>query len=114
VGLEPDSITGRSERSHGRVRQRTVTLVPGTQDDRDAYDRLLRYVDTSDGIDVGLALIKANLAISRYDSRDGYGRHDRQEVYVAADGLESPPIIMGHSAGEVFTQILLDHGPTAA
>src|SRR5687767_2946726 len=24
--------------------------------------------------------------------------------------LDSPPIIMGHSAGGVFTQILLDHG----
>src|SRR6476646_7678784 len=28
--------------------------------------------------------------------------------------LESPPIIMGHSAGGVFTQILLDHGFGAA
>jgi pimeloyl-ACP methyl ester carboxylesterase len=30
------------------------------------------------------------------------------------DGLESPPIIMGHSAGGVLTQILLDHGYGAA
>jgi pimeloyl-ACP methyl ester carboxylesterase len=29
-------------------------------------------------------------------------------------GLASPPIIMGHSAGGVFTQILLDHGFGAA
>ncbi|GAA1019401.1 hypothetical protein Aple_048840 [Acrocarpospora pleiomorpha] len=29
-------------------------------------------------------------------------------------GLETPPIIMGHSAGGVFTQILLDHGYGAA
>ena len=29
-------------------------------------------------------------------------------------GLDSPPIIMGHSAGGVFTQILLDHGFGAA
>ncbi|MEV0617439.1 alpha/beta hydrolase [Nonomuraea sp. NPDC050404] len=29
-------------------------------------------------------------------------------------GLENPPIIMGHSAGGVFTQILLDHGFGAA
>src|SRR3954464_1118965 len=28
--------------------------------------------------------------------------------------LDSPPIIMGHSAGGVFTQILLDHGYGAA
>jgi alpha-beta hydrolase superfamily lysophospholipase len=26
------------------------------------------------------------------------------------DGVDSPPILMGHSAGGVFTQILLDHG----
>ena len=30
------------------------------------------------------------------------------------DGLDSPPIIMGHSAGGVLTQILLDHGFGAA
>jgi pimeloyl-ACP methyl ester carboxylesterase len=30
------------------------------------------------------------------------------------DGLDAPPIIMGHSAGGVFTQILLDHGYGAA
>ncbi|GAA4905807.1 pimeloyl-ACP methyl ester carboxylesterase [Nonomuraea thailandensis] len=29
-------------------------------------------------------------------------------------GLDTPPIIMGHSAGGVFTQILLDHGYGAA
>src|SRR3712207_6887649 len=28
--------------------------------------------------------------------------------------LDSPPIIMGHSAGGLFTQILLDHGYGAA
>ncbi len=28
--------------------------------------------------------------------------------------LEGPPIIMGHSAGGLFTQILLDHGYCAA
>jgi len=62
-----------------------VTLVAGAQDDRDRYDRVLRYLDTEDGIDVGLALIEAHRAISRYDSRDGYGRHDREDLYVAAD-----------------------------
>ena len=30
------------------------------------------------------------------------------------DGLDSPPILIGHSAGGVFTQILLDHGFGAA
>ena len=64
---------------------KTVTLTPGAQDDRDAYDRLLRYVDTADGIDVGLAQLEASQAISRYNSRDGYGRHDREDSYIAAD-----------------------------
>ena len=31
-----------------------------------------------------------------------------------AGGLDSPPILIGHSAGGVFTQILLDHGFGAA
>ncbi|MFP4636620.1 MAG: thermonuclease family protein [Nitriliruptoraceae bacterium] len=62
----------------------TVELVAGARDDRDAYDRLLRYVDV-DGVDVELELIEAGLAVARYDSRDGYGRHDREDAYVAAD-----------------------------
>src|ERR1043166_3472672 len=37
---------------------------------------------------------------------------ERLEAIVAV--LESPPIIIGHSAGGVFTQILLDHGFGAA
>lgn len=61
-----------------------VALTPGARDDRDRYDRLLRYLDTGD-IDAGLYLIEQGLAIARYDSRDGYGRHPREGVYVAAD-----------------------------
>jgi pimeloyl-ACP methyl ester carboxylesterase len=37
---------------------------------------------------------------------------DRLESIVG--GLESPPILMGHSAGGVFVQVLLDHGFGAA
>ena len=62
-----------------------VVLVPGAQDDVDRYGRLLRYVDTAGGTDVGLAQITGQQAIARYDSRDGYGRHDREDQYVAAD-----------------------------
>ncbi|MQC48565.1 MAG: hypothetical protein DWG77_05660, partial [Chloroflexi bacterium] len=61
-----------------------ITLVPGARDDRDRYDRLLRYLDVG-ATDAGLELIKAGLAIARYDSRDGYGRHTREDAYVAAD-----------------------------
>ena len=33
-----------------------------------------------------------------------------EHLEAVVGGLDSPPIIMGHSAGGVFTQILLDHG----
>lgn len=62
----------------------TVTLVAGARDDRDRYGRLLRYLDVGT-VDAGLELIRAGLAIARYDSRDGYGRHAREDEYVAAD-----------------------------
>jgi endonuclease YncB( thermonuclease family) len=66
------------------VQGEQVDLVAGARDDRDRYDRILRYVDVG-GRDAGLALIDQGLAIARYDSRDGYGRHDRETAYVAAD-----------------------------
>jgi endonuclease YncB( thermonuclease family) len=66
-------------------------LVSGRQvrlgrsdEDRDHYGRLLRYVDVA-GTDAGLRLIHRGLAIARYDSRDGYGFHPREPRYVAAD-----------------------------
>lgn len=61
----------------------TVGLSPGAVDDRDRYGRMLRYVEVG-GVDVGLALIEKGLAVARYDSRDGYGRHPREAAYVAA------------------------------
>ena len=61
-----------------------MVLVRGTSKNLDKFDRYLRYVEIS-GIDVGLQLIKAGLAIARYDSRDGYGKHDREAQYVLAD-----------------------------
>jgi len=69
---------------------RDVTLVPGAVEDADRYGRLLRYVDVGT-IDAGLSLIQDGWAIARYDSRDGYGRHPREEVYVAAD-LAAPDL----------------------
>ncbi|MFA9445462.1 thermonuclease family protein [Egicoccus sp. AB-alg6-2] len=68
---------------------RQVDLVAGARDDRDRYDRLLRYLDV-DGTDAGLRLIERGLAIARYDSRDGHGRHDREDAYVAADRVDGP------------------------
>ena len=66
------------------LRKEPVVLVRGTSKNLDKFDRYLRYVEIS-GIDVGLQLIKAGLAIARYDSRDGYGKHDREAQYVLAD-----------------------------
>lgn len=69
---------------------REVTLVPGAVDDADRYGRLLRYVDVGP-VDAGLRLIEDGWAIARYDSRDGYGRHAREDTYVAAD-LAAPDL----------------------
>jgi endonuclease YncB( thermonuclease family) len=78
-----------SELMASLVLDRTVELVAGTRDDRDRFGRILRYVDV-DGVDAGLELVRAGLAITRYDSRDGYGRHDREDTYIAADqGLDN-------------------------
>lgn len=63
---------------------RQVSLVPGATEDADRYGRLLRYVDIGSA-DAGLSLIEDGWAIARYDSRDGYGRHPREDAYVRAD-----------------------------
>lgn len=63
---------------------RQVSLVPGAIEDSDRYGRILRYVDVGSR-DAGLSLIEDGWAIARYDSRDGYGRHPREEAYVTAD-----------------------------
>lgn len=65
------------------ILDKQVRLVE-SDEDRDKYDRLLRYIDVGK-VDAGLQLIKKGLAIARYDSRDGYGRHPREGRYIAAD-----------------------------
>jgi len=65
-----------------------VTLVVGSSDDRDRYDRLLRYVEVEvDGatVDAGLRQLEQGLAAEVYDSRIGYPPHDREDAYIAAD-----------------------------
>jgi endonuclease YncB( thermonuclease family) len=64
----------------------SITLVPGARDDVDRYGRLLRYVEAN-GVDLDLKMIESGHAIARYDGRDGYGVHPRQDAYVAADDL---------------------------
>jgi micrococcal nuclease len=77
------------------VLDQDVRLTAGARDDRDRYDRILRYIDIGE-TDAGLDLIQQGLAIARYDSRDGYGRHPRQDTYVAADNATE------HTCGVTF------------
>lgn len=90
-------FTAAAEALSRLVLNQRVTLVAGARDDRDRYDRILRYLDAEFG-DAGLQLIRDGLAVARYDSRDGYGRHAREDAYVAADavtgqlcGVDNPP-----------------------
>ena len=55
-----------------------------SDEDRDQYGRLLRYVDVGPK-DAGLRLIQNGNAVARYDSRDGYGFHPRENRYIQAD-----------------------------
>ena len=69
----------------------SATFYSGTTSDKDKYDRLLRYIEV-EGIDVGLNLISNGFAIARYDSRDGYGPHDRESEYIDADENSAPAV----------------------
>lgn len=89
VGVDtPEVGECGAEGAAGRLAElvlgREVRLVTGGQGDVDRYGRLLRYVEV-DGADVGLVLVREGRAISRYDSRDGYGAHRREDVYLATD-----------------------------
>lgn len=66
----------------------TLELPPG-QNDRDKHGRLIRYVITSAGVDLGLMQLEAGNAIARYDSTDGYPAHPQQDAYRAAQ-IASP------------------------
>ena len=59
-------------------------LLTKSDENTDRYGRLLRYVNIG-GMDAGLREIKAGLAVARYDSRDGYGEHPREDSYIAMD-----------------------------
>lgn len=64
------------------LRKKVVLTISDEHTDR--YGRLLRYVNVGD-IDAGLNQIRSGFAIARYDSRDGYGRHPREDLYIRAD-----------------------------
>lgn len=86
-----------------------VTLeLPAGQNDRDQHGRLIRYVLTSKGVDLGLMQLEAGHAIARFDSTDGYPAHPRQAAYHAAqvasagpDGAVVPVVCQGKSTASV-------------
>ena len=82
------------------VQGKVVTLVPGARNNRDKYNRLLRYLDV-EGRDAGMELIEAGFAIARYDSRDGYGRHPREDAYVAAAAAAASSNICGRPSASL-------------
>lgn len=77
---------------------RPVTLTAGARDDADRYGRTLRYVDVG-GLDAGLRQITQGYAVARYDSRDGYGRHPREDAYVRADAASPTAACADPAAG---------------
>lgn len=88
VGIDTPEV---GECGYEAAKQRLERLALGqrvtlreSDEDRDRYGRLLRYVDRGRR-DLGLDLIQQGLAVARYDSRDGYGRHPREDRYIRAD-----------------------------
>lgn len=94
VGIDTPEV---GECGYERAKEALTRLALGrrvalgaSDEDRDQYGRLLRYLDVRRGgryVDAGYLLLRRGLAVARYDSRDGYGRHPRQGRYVARDAV---------------------------
>ena len=69
----------------GLVQGKVIRLMI-SDEDTDRYGRLLRYVNVG-AMDAGLRQIREGFAIARYDSRDGYGYHPREPIYIKATRL---------------------------
>ncbi len=83
--------------------------LPLGQNDRDRHGRLVRYVSTEAGVDLGLMQLEAGNAIARYDSTDGYPAHPHEARYRAAQ------IASRGSDGSVITIMCRDEAlPTIA
>lgn len=54
---------------------------------RDRYGRILAYVTTNEGWDIGTAMLREGLAVARYDSRDGYDWHAKERKYHRIDAV---------------------------
>ena len=66
-----------------RLVQGGVKLV--NRSGRDRYGRILAYVKTDEGWDIGTSMLRNGLAVARYDSRDGYDWHPKERKYHRLD-----------------------------
>jgi len=63
--------------------QRPVKLV--RRSGKDSYGRILSYVKTRSGRDIGTVMLRRGLAVARYDGLDGYPWHPKQDLYRTLD-----------------------------
>ena len=84
VGSCGFAASSRHAAATAPVGSRVRLADPASVTDHDRYGRILRYVVTASGRDVGLAQIWAG-ARARYDGRDGYQWHPRQSAYRRLD-----------------------------
>lgn len=67
------------------IDDKVIMLGKVSNQDKDRYGRMLRYVKTTDHKDVGAVMIGSGYAKAYYDSRNGYKRHPKQSEYVQLD-----------------------------
>lgn len=72
------------------AKSKMASLVSGgvklvNRSGQDRYGRILAYVKTRDGRDIGTVMLRRGLAIARYDGLDGYGWHPKQSKYRKLD-----------------------------
>ncbi len=70
--------------------QGVVVLWNQGRQETDRYGRELGYVHRGDN-DLGEVLLRFGLAKARYDSLDGYGWHERQDLYRSIDAATPDP-----------------------
>jgi endonuclease YncB( thermonuclease family) len=92
VGIDaPESGTCGADEATTKLTEMALgrqVILEVSDEDRDRYGRLLRYV-IADGIDVGGGMLMYGVAVPRYNSTDGYGLHPREAEYFT---LAQPPM----------------------
>ncbi len=77
--------------------QGVVVLWNQGRQETDRYGRELGYVHRND-FDLGEVLLRFGLAKARYDSCDGYGWHEREDLYRSIDAATPDPCSSGGAA----------------